>query len=191
MESGPDETKKPEISLCIFPHLSELVVVDARSDLPGRPRFEVLNVNDVFDDRFFGALEGEFASLLRREEMPFLKLLALPQEVEGFIRVHGLQAILAHLNLDIQDDGAKRNPGMAVLFLTGPFLALDEEGLRRALGKLFEEQLEGERLDACIDAIAGLAARERQAGGRSSPNEMSRMIMGDSSHYATLWQSGE
>ena len=189
LESG--ESVKAEISLCIFPHLSELIVVDARRDLPGRPRFETLRVGDIFDEEFFGGLEKEFSSLLRRDEPPFLKLLALPQELERKIRLHGLRSLLTTLDADIGLDEVENTPNVAVLFLTGPFLTLDEDGLRRALGELFDGQLEGERLEECVSAIVTLAASERKASDGSSGGELTRLIRGDSSHYATLWQSEE
>ncbi len=188
-ESG--ETSKAEISLCIFPHLSELIVVDARSDLPGRPRFDTLRVGDIFDEEFFGGLEKEFSSLLRRDEPPFLKLLALPQELERKIRLHGLRALLTTLDADLRLDEVESAPNVAVLFLTGPFLTLDEDGLRRALNDLFDGQLQGEGLKECVSAVVTLAASEREASDGSSTGELTRLIRGDSSHYATLWQNEE
>lgn len=189
LESG--DSGRAEISLCIFPHLSELIVVDARHGLPGRPRFDTLRVGDIFDDDFFGGLEKEFSSLLRRDDPPFLKLLALPQELERKIRLHGLRSLLTALDADLGLDDADSLPTVAVLFLTGPFLTLDEDGLRRALNELFDDQLEGEGLAECVSAVVTLAASEREASDGSSPGELTRLIRGDSSHYATLWQSEE
>ena len=190
MEFETEDTKKAEISLCIFPNLGEFVAIDARPGLAGRPRFEVLRVEDVFDEGFFSRLEAEFGKLLRRQEKPFLRLLSLPQEVEGLIRLHGFRAILRRLNVDV-DEETDAAPSVAVLFLTGPFLTLEPEGLRHALKELFDGQLQGDGLESCIDTISKMADREREEGDGASPSELSRLIQGDSNHYATLWQSGE
>lgn len=193
MVSGPDHlgnAKDAEISLCIYPHLQEFVVVDARPGLPGRPRFDVLRVEQVFDESFFTGLEGEFSGLLRREEMPFLKLLSLPQDVEGLVRVLAVRAILGRLNLDVGEHEENQAPSIAVLFMTGPFLTLGRDGLHQALEEMFEGQLEGESLRRCIDLVTRLANQEREAG-EGTGTELTRLIQGDSSHYATLWQDGE
>lgn len=179
---------KAEISLCIFPHLSELVVVDARTGLPGRPRFEILPVQEVFNEEFFSDLEKEFSSLLRKDEAPFLKIMSLPQELEKKIRMNGLRSLLTRIDSDIQSDQTEDMPSVAVLFLTGPFLTLDEDGLRHALGDLFNDQLGGDELEKCIETVIKLAANEREANNGSSSGELTRLIRGDSNHYATLWQ---
>ncbi len=194
-DPGDLSTQEAEISLCIFPHLEEMVVVDGRSGLPGRPIFEVMRVDDVFDGRFFDGVQSDFGDLLRRDERPFLKMLALPQELEGLIRMHGLRAILSRLNGESVNDGEPVNdgemPNVAVLILPGPFLTLDAEGLRESLTEMFGSQLQGQHLDDCVDIVSGLAEEERQATNGGRPSELTSLIRGDGTHYATLWQSGE
>jgi hypothetical protein len=190
-DPGDLSTREAEISLCIFPHLEELVVVDGRPGLPGRPIFEVMQVDDVFDDRFFDGVQSDFGDLLRRDERPFLKMLALPQELEGLIRLHGLRAILTRLNGEPYSMQEGEMPSIAVLILTGPFLTLDAEGLRESLTEMFCSQLSGQHLDDCVDIVSGLAEEERQATNGGRPSELTSLIRGDNTHYATLWQSGE
>ncbi len=181
-------TREAEISLCIFPHLEELVVVDGRSGLPGRPIFEVMQVDDVFGERFFDGVQSDFGDLRRRDERPFLKMLALPQELEGLIRLHGLQAILTRLNGEAVSIEEGEMPNVAVLILTGPFLTLGAQGLRDSLTEMFGSQLQGQHLDDCVDIVAGMAEEERQATNGGRPNELTSLINGDDTHYATLWQ---
>lgn len=190
-DMGDLSTRGAEISLCIFPHLEELVVVDGRSGLPGRPIFEVMQVDDVFGDRFFDGVQSDFGDLLRRDERPFLKMLALPQELEGLIRMHGLRAILSRLNGEPVSMRDGEMPNVAVLILTGPFLTLDAEGLRKSLTEMFGSQLQGQHLVDCVDIVSGLAEEERQATSGGRPSELTSLIRGDDTHYATLWQSGE
>ena len=190
-ELGGLSAGEAEISLCIFPHLEELVVVDGRTELPGRPIFEVMQVDDVFDERFFDGVQGDFGDLLRRDERPFLKMLALPQELEGLIRMHGLRAILSRLSGEPISIEEGKMPNVAVLILTGPFLTLDAEGLRESLTEMFGSQLRGQHLDDCVDIVSGLAEEERQATNGGRPTELTSLIRGDDTHYATLWQSGQ
>ncbi len=190
-DPGDLSTQEAEISLCIFPHLEEMVVVDGRSGLPGRPIFEVMRVDDVFDGRFFDGVQSDFGDLLRRDERPFLKMLALPQELEGLIRMHGLRAILSRLNGGPVSIPEGEMPNVAVLILTGPFLTLDAEGLRKSLTDMFGSQLQGQHLDDCVEVVSGLAEEERHATNGGRPSELTSLIRGDDTHYATLWQSGQ
>lgn len=186
---GDLSMQETEISLCIFPHLEELVVVDGRSGLPGRPIFEVMRVDDVFDSRFFDDVQSDFGDLLRRDERPFLKMLGLPHELEGLIRMHGLRAILSRLDGGPASIPEGEMPNVAVLILTGPFLTLDAEGLRKSLTEMFGSQLHGQHLDDCVDVVSGLAEEERHATNGGRPSELTSLIRGDDTHYATLWQS--
>lgn len=166
-------------------------MVDGRTSLPGRPVFEVMRVSDVFGERFFDGVQRDFGDLLRRDERPFLKMLALPQELEGLIRMHGLRAILSRLNGEAVAINASEMPNVAVLILTGPFLTLDAAGLRVSLKEMFSSQLSGQHLDDCVDVVSGLADEERQATNGGRPTELTSLIRGDNTHYATLWQSGQ
>ena len=42
--------ERPDIQLCIFPHLREFLVIDLR---PQQPRVLLLNTADVFNGEFF------------------------------------------------------------------------------------------------------------------------------------------
>ena len=180
-----------DISLCIFPHLNEIVVVDGRRDIADRPLFEVMRMDEVFTDTFYDDVQNDFRELLRRDERPFFKILSLPQELEGLIKLHGLRAVLTKLDPDASISSLSELPNVALLILTGPFLTLDEAGLRESLYEMFSPQLDGSRLDECVDTVSALAARERDATNTGKGGELTSLITGENKHYATIWQSSE
>ena len=180
-----------DISLCIFPHLNEIVVVDGRRDIADRPLFEVMRMDEVFTETFYDDVQNDFRELLRRDERPFFKILSLPQELEGLIKLHGLRAVLAKLDPDTSLSSPGDLPNVALLILTGPFLTLDEAGLRDSLYEMFSDQLEGSRLDECVATVCALAAREREETNSGSGGELTSLITGENKHYATIWQSSE
>jgi len=180
-----------DISLCILPHLNEIVVVDGRKDIPNRPLFEVLRMDEVFTDTFYDDVQNDFRELLHRDERPFFKILSLPQELEGLIKLHGLRAVLTKLDPDISLSDPGDMPNVALLILTGPFLTLDDAGLRESLYEMFGGQLDGSQLDECVDTVSKLAAREREETNSGSGGELTSLITGENKHYATIWQSSE
>ena len=53
----PPGESRPDIHLCIFPHLREFLVVDLRE---GKQRFLLLTTAEVLHGEFYRALEEEF-----------------------------------------------------------------------------------------------------------------------------------
>ena len=180
-----------DISLCIFPHLNEIVVVDGRRDIADRPLFEVMRMDEVFTETFYDDVQNDFRELLRRDDRPFFKILSLPQELEGLIKLHGLRAVLKKLDPDTSLSSPAELPNVVLLILTGPFLTLDEAGLRESLYEMFSTQLDGNRLDECVETVSALAAREREETNTGSGGELTSLITGENKHYATIWQSSE
>ena len=191
MVFGPDDQRVAELTLCFFPHLSEFIVVDARAGLPGRPKVIVLRAQDVLDTDFYSRVEADFSQLLHRTEQPFLRLMGLPQEVEGLIRMHGLRAILEQLGDPAGSKAEELNSTVAVFFCAGPFLALEGDHMRKAIRNMFGTQLSGESLDACVDALVRLADQERAALDQAPGADLSELIRGDNERYATLWQNSD
>jgi len=180
-----------DINLCIFPHLNEIVVVDGRRDIVDRPLFEVMRMDEVFTETFYDDVQNDFRELLRRDDRPFFKILSLPQELEGLIKLHGLRAVLKRLDPDTSLSSLAELPNVVLLILTGPFLTLDEGGLRESLYETFSTQLDGTRLDECVETVSALAAREREETNTGSGGELTSLITGENKHYATIWQNSE
>ena len=60
--------ERPDIQLCVFPHLKEFLVIDLRESLP---QISLLNATDVFTDDFFQSVEEDFSQAIRnRNRVP-------------------------------------------------------------------------------------------------------------------------
>ena len=186
-----DMGKDSQLTLCIFPHLREFVVVDARADLPERPRISTFEIDEVLERSFYDGIEGDFASLLRQPQNPFLSLMSIPQEVEGMVRSHVLRAILSKVNSDLPGEPVESSGSVAVLFFTGPLLGMGEEELSRAARELFGDTLPAELVETCIEQMCLLARREREAETALSKTDLPSLIKGESDRYVTLWESQE
>ncbi|NQU97620.1 MAG: hypothetical protein HQ548_08250 [Chloroflexi bacterium] len=186
-----DMGKDSQLTLCIFPHLREFVVVDARGDLPERPRISTFEIDEVLERGFYDGVESDFASLLRRSQNPFLSLMSIPQEVEGVVRTHVLRAILSKVNSDLPGEPAESSGSVAVLFFTGPLLGMGEDELSRAAKELFGDALPAELVETCIEQMCLLARREREAETALSRTDLPSLIKGESDRYVTLWESQE
>ena len=186
-----DMGKDSQLTLCIFPHLREFVVVDARAGLPERPRISTFEIDEVLERGFYDGVESDFASLLRRSQNPFLSLMSIPQEVEGVVRTHVLRAILSKVNSDLPGEPVESSGSVAVLFFTGPLLGMGEEELSRAARELFGDTLPAELVETCIERMCLLARREREAETALSKTDLPSLIKGESDRYVTLWESQE
>ncbi len=183
--------KNSGLTLCIFPHLREFVVVDARADLPERPRISTFGIDEVLGRDFYADVEGDFASLLRQSDNPFLSLMSVSQEVEGMVRTHVLRAILSKVNSDLEGETAEALSSVAVLFFTGPLLRMGERELCGAAKELFGDALPAEMVEACVEQMCLLAGREREAEAALSKTDLPSLIKGESRRYVTLWESRE
>ena len=65
--------KSASITLCIFPHLQDFVVIDAREGLPGRPAIVSLRISEVLGEQFYSTVIGEGSELLKRPDKPLRK----------------------------------------------------------------------------------------------------------------------
>jgi len=187
----PENENNACITLCIFPHLKDFVVIDARGDLPGRPAILSLQVGDILEEKFFAGIEGEFSALLRKSDKPFLRLIGIPQEVENLIRTNSLKAILERLNKDLPDQPTDSLASIALLFFTGPILSMDQNQLHLAGKELFGEQLSDELMQEAIDVLSSLASDERAAEASSSMANIGDLITGESGAFATIWEKGQ
>jgi len=189
--AGFGDDTRSDLTLCIFPHLREFVVVDARAGLPDRPRVCTLAVDEVLADNFYTEVEREFASLLKRGESPFLTLMSISQEVEGMVRARVHRSILSRVNSDVDREAGDGSAGVAVVFFTGPLLAMDRAQLHHAAAELFGDSLPADLVDTCVEQVSALVRAEKEADTTASRTDLPGLIRGEGSRYVTLWESGE
>ena len=89
--------ERPDIQLCIFPHLTEMLVIDLRGQ---GSRISLMNASDVFTTEFFKAVEEDFSDSLRAHtHFPFAHLINLPMQLEEIIRDTVMSFILDRLGV--------------------------------------------------------------------------------------------
>ena len=176
----------PELQLCIFPHLREFLVFDAR---PGRPRVRTLSVDDVFGDEFFRAVEHEFSHALREMgEYPFAHLMNLSMQFEEAIREVAMLFILERLGVR-PDDPAPEIPPVVVYVITGGAVSSGSELARETLRELLQKPGAREALPEWESRFAEMAAQEAEIMQRLNRQELAQAIRGESPDYFALWDN--
>lgn len=191
-DPGPFEAGFPDLQFCIFPHLREFLVFDAR---PGEPQVRVLSADDVFGDDFFRAVEAEFSHALRHTgEYPFSHLMNMTMHFEEVIREIAMSVILEHLGVRLHaEPGADLTPadlpGVVVYVLTGGAVSAHSEVVLEALRELVARVGNRESLSEWEGKLSEMMERETEITQRLSRQELAEAIRGDSPDYFTLWEN--
>ena len=189
---GPFETGFPDLQFCIFPHLPEFLVFDARR---GEPQVRVMHADDVFGDEFFKAVEAEFSHALRHTgEYPFSHLMNITMHFEEIIREIAMSVILEHLGVRMHSEpGAELTaadlPGVVVYVLTGGAVSAHSEVVLEALREVLERNGNKDSLPEWEGKLSDMMQRETQITQRLSRQELADAIRGDSPDYFTLWEN--
>ena len=189
---GPFEAGFPDIQLCIFPHLREFLVFDAR---PGEPQVLLLDTDDILGDEFFRAVEAEFSHALRHTgEFPFSHLMNLTMHFEETIREVAMSFILERLGVRMHaEPGSELTPddmpGVVVYVITGNAASAHSEVVLDALRSLLERGDGPESLTEWEGMLTGMVARESEITQRLNRQELNEAIRGESPDYFTLWEN--
>ena len=189
---GPFEAGFPDLQLCIFPHLREFLVFDAR---PGEPQVRLLNTDDVLGDEFFRAVEAEFSHALRHTgEFPFSHLMNLTMHFEETIREVAMSFILERLGVRMHAEPGMEltpddMPGVVVYVITGSGAAAHSEVVLESLRSLLGRGEGPESLADWESTLSGMVARESAITERLHRQELAEAIRGDSPDYFTLWEN--
>ena len=189
---GPFENGLPDLQLCIFPHLREFLVFDAR---PGEPQVRLLHTDEVLGDEFFSAVEAEFSHALRHTgEYPFSHLMNLTMHFEETIREVAMSFILERLGVRMHaepgsDFSAADLPGVVVYVIAGGAASAHSEIVMGALHSLLEQEEGSDSLAEWEDRLSDMVARESEISQRLNRQELAEAIRGDSPDYFTLWDN--
>lgn len=189
---GPFEAGFPDLQLCIFPHLREFLVFDAR---PGEPQVRLLNTDDILGNEFFSAVEAEFSHALRHTgEYPFSHLMNLTMHFEETIREVAMSFILERLGVRMHgepgsDFSAADLPGVVVYVVTGGAVSAHSEVVLDALRSLLERSNSLDSLPEWERTLSDMVSREARIVQRLSRQELAEAIRGDSPDYFTLWDN--
>lgn len=175
--------KRPDIHLCIFPHLKDFLAIDLRDE---RPRLLFLNTSEVFNQDFFENVEAEFSHMVREEsDFPFAHLINLPLRMEEIIREVAMASILERLGVQPDDDEV---PSVVVFIISGGALAMQSEQLLDGLKELLGESPGEPAIEEWEALFARLVAAEHAALQQVNQQELSEALTGDSPDFFTLWE---
>ncbi len=192
---SPFEAGFPDIQLCIFPHLREFLVFDAR---PGQPQIRALQVDDILGDDFFSAVEAEFSHALRHTgEFPFSHLMNLTMHFEETIREVVMMFILERLGVKLggdpgfpgPEDPSLEMPGVVVYVITGATVSAHSDVVLGALRELLQKPGSRESLPEWEHKFSEMVAEEAAIMQRLNRQELAQAIRGESPDYFALWDN--
>lgn len=176
----PHDLGEADVSLCIFPHLPEFVLIDLRGDTPA---LQVLQVSGVLDESFVRRVESAFSQVLREESpYPFTHLFNLPVRIEEVVREAAMEAILEHVLGD-----AERVPRVAVLIMAGVALSFTPEQITEAIQHAMGAQADSEFLEECRAVLRRLMHAERALVQQEERQERREVLNEESPRFYTIW----
>ncbi len=176
---------RPEIQLCIFPHLPEFLVIDSREETP---QVMLLNTDDVFDEEFYTTVEAEFSETLRSSsEFLFSHFMNLPVSIEESVRDIAMTFILERLGVQVDDED--EIPSVVVYVVSGGALTSQAGKILDGLKDLIRTNSKGPESDHWEHTIADLIERESVIMRKVNEQQMEDALKGDSPDYFTLWES--
>ena len=160
LSGGPlPNGRYPDITLAIFPHLREFIVVDTRGT---GAAVRKLSTEDVFTDDYYRAVESEFSGVLREgNERPFLHLMHLPNQVDDLVRGVAMHFILERLGVDIHDE--ENLPEVVVFVISGPTLAIPADQVVAGFSELLTGKLDPVEVDRWNRELSSLIELETRA----------------------------
>lgn len=176
---------RPDIQLCIFPHLPEFLVIDAREE---NPQVLVLSTDDVFNQEFYQTVESEFSEILRSSsESLFSHLVNLPIVIDETVRDIAMTFILDRLGVQVDDED--QIPSVVVYVVSGGALAAHTEKILDGLNDLIHTRFSNSESNRWEHTIADLVERETAILTKLNEHRVAEALKGDSPDYFTLWES--
>ena len=179
------EGQRPDIQLCIFPHLKEFLVVDLREE---PKKVLLMNTGDVFVEEFFKSVEAEFSEVLREETgFPFSHFINLPLRLEEVMRETAMTFILDRLDIQLGDED--QIPNVVVFVISGGALTSHADQVLDGLRELLKTHMGDATLENWEETISRLVSEEKRVLHQETMHDLSDALRGDSPDYFTLWES--
>ena len=176
---------RPDIQLCIFPHLAEFLVIDSRG---ANPQVLVMNTEDVFNEEFYQTVEAEFSDALRSSTgFLFSHLINLPIVIDETVRDIAMTFILDRIGLRLDDED--EIPTVVVYVVSGGALAAHTSRILDGLNDLIHSSFNGSEADWWEHTIAEMVERETAILQQLNKQQVVEALKGDSPDYFTLWES--
>ena len=176
--------ERPDIQLCIFPHLTEMLVIDQREE---EASVSLLNASEIFTSEFFKAVEEDFSESLRAHtHFPFAHLINLPMQLEETIRDTVMSFILDQLGVTQDPD---EFPTVIVFIVSGGALTAQPEQVLEGLKKVLRDHCGEAAVEEWQGVLSRLIAEESALLQSVSAQELNEALKGDSPDYFTLWEN--
>ena len=160
LSGGPlPNGRYPDITLTIFPHLQEFLVIDTRD---GAADIAVMSTDEIFNDEYYRAVESEFSTMLREGgDRPFLHLMHLPGQLDDTLRGVAMNFILDKLGVNFHDED--NLPEVVVFVISGPTLAIPQDQVVAGFEEMLSQRLSGGDTERWSQILAELIQRETEA----------------------------
>ncbi|MBM3939870.1 MAG: hypothetical protein FJ318_03045 [SAR202 cluster bacterium] len=177
-----------DLNICIFPHLREFLVVDARATVPGGPHTYLLSTEQVLDSNFYQGVERSVSEAIRDTPRTFADLGNMPQRVDDAIRDQALRAILRQIGseeiVDNEDDDA---PEVSVFLCVGAVLSMGAREIESTARAMLGGRAEDPTVNDCRQQFERLLAEERSHAKEEETDQARRAVEGDADFYFTVW----
>ena len=175
-----------DLNICLFPHLSEVLVIDLRTSTPDAHRIVKLSSRDILTEEFYRTVQEEFSGMLKSSGDTLGGLSVIPQLVDGILREQGLKSILRHLSAQSSEETM---PEISVFVCVGPALSLTASDISCSLEHLFSDKPNPDTIMSCAQMLEQLITLEKDAVRKESSNQRNQAVRGEMDNYYTLWQS--
>ncbi len=176
--------ERPDLQLCIFPHLQEMLVIDQRGE---GWNISLLNASDVFTTDFFKAVEEEFSESLRAHtHFPFAHLINLPMQLEETIRDTIMSFILDRLGVT-QD--SEEFPTVIVFIVSGGALTAQPDQVLEGLKKVLRDHCGEAAVEQWQGDLSRLISEESAILQTVTSQELDQALKDDTPDYFTLWEN--
>ena len=176
--------ERPDIQLCIFPHLKEFLVIDLREGSTG---VQLLGAAEVFTEDFFKAVEEEFSEAVRTEtEFPFAHLINLPLRMQEVVRETAMTFVLDRLGVGPHSEAI---PNVIVFIVSGGALGAQSELVLEGLKQLLQANCGETTAAEWEEVLSRLISEENAVLQRLNQHELTEALHGDSPDYFTLWEN--
>lgn len=160
LSGGPlPNGRYPDITLAIFPHLREFMVLDTRQD---QASVSLMSTEQVFNDEYYRSVQSEFESMLRENtNHPFLHLMHLPGQLDDMLRGVAMNFILDQLGVNFHDED--NLPEVVVFVISGPTLAIPPEQVVDGFAEMMAGRLDSAELRRWKQELTNLIRRESES----------------------------
>ncbi|MFL2664644.1 MAG: hypothetical protein ACJ0G8_01580 [Dehalococcoidia bacterium] len=181
------ENKNSDITLCIFPHLKEFLVIDTRLDKEQIDENSILNLSldNLLNDKFHNNVIVQFSKQIKSNSIDFMKLMSLPQKIERIIRNEIIKSIINELGI-VEDNSSQ----IGIIFFNKEIIQLSKDQLINALVEVFADKTDNFFIEILSDKIMKLIKLEADFIKGNYKSNIENIISENDSSYMTLWKKG-